>query len=318
MAVPSTASTVAAPDPKDLDKLTEAPQMAAKEPVGQTEADVEHLEKLRDDALMQVTRQAAKSIKFNNRLERRHALTDPEGAKRRQDAVQTEYERLVAQEKAFAEAQQRAAEWIAPDTVEGRTDEVFIRLQPPVEQRKYTIHIRALGEIDDGFIMLFEDPPDPDDPKLGRVGESERFGTKNRVRVKEIERESGKTSGEITYLGYKDWGPLRLHPGDYVAVVVDMNDGQLAQESFSIVPDWDEDGKSDQVEGAKPTDAPERAGGEEERAAAQEQQVTRQRAKAVGREGPEAPKSDAKTTTTPEQKKAQKETPEARASKKGS
>lgn len=330
-----------APDPKDLDKLTEAPQMAAKEPVGQTEADVEHLNQLREDALMQMTRQAAKSIKFNERLERRHAVKEPVETARRLDVEKSEAERLVLQEKAAAEAAERAAKWIAPDKVKGRTDEVTLVLNPPEEQRKMTIHLRALGEVDDGYIMVFEDPADPADPKLGRIAESERFGTKNRVRVEEIDSKTGKTSGEVTYLGYKDFGPLRMNPGDYVAVVVDMDDGVLAKESFSIVPDWDQDNKSDQVYGVR---APKHSttepkaektpqseaiakavkrgeepavstSNEAERAAMQETQVARDKAKSAGIDVPPAPASDAKPELTKEQKAAAKDTPEARAQK---
>ena len=337
-------ATVAPPDEKDVDKLAKAPQMAAKEPIGtvMSDEDVEHFDKLREDALTQLTRQAAKTIKFTNRLDRRYKARDPEAVARRMDSDERERERLIAQEKAFAEAQERAAEWVAPDAVKGRTNKVFLRLQPPVEQRKMTIHIRALGEVDDGFIMIFEDPPREDDPKLGRVGESERFGTKNRVRVEKIDRETGKTEGEVTYLGYKDFGPLRMHPGDYVAVVVDMDDGVLAQENFTILPDWDQDGQSDQVVGVrspKPDVAPAKekkspkeeaiakaqkrgedtaltsASNEETRAAQAEQQVARERAKAAGEDIPPAPGSGAKPELTAEQKKALKDTPEARASK---
>jgi len=329
----------AVPDPDDIDKLTKPAPMAAKEPVGQTNADVEHLEKLRDDALTALTRLAARDIKFANRLERRHAVSDPLGTASRQDVAEREQERLRAQLKAAAEADERAAEWVAPDAVKGRTDKVFLRLQPPVEQRKMTIQVRALGEIDDGFIMIFEDPPAPDDPKLGRVAESERFGTKNKVRVEEIDRQTGKTKGEISYLGYKDFGPLRMNAGDYVAVVVDMDDGVLAQENFSIVPDYDLDNKSDQVYGVR---APSRTGkksgktpreqslekaekrgeqptgpasSEPERAALQEEQVARTTAKSAGEDMPPPPETDTKPVESKELKAATADTPEARATK---
>lgn len=334
-------ATVAPPDDKELDKLTEPQQMAAKEPIGTvvSDEDIERMKKLREDAEMQLRRQNAKSVKFEKRLERRYAARDPEGVARLTDTIEHERERLIAQEKAFAEAQERAAEWIAPDAVKGRTDKVFLRLQPPVEQRKMTIQIRALGEIDDGFIMVFEDPAQPDDPKLGRVAESERFGTKNRVRA-EID-DKGKIKGEVTHLGYKDFGPLRMQPGDYTAVVVDMNDKVLASEDFTILPDWDQDGQSDQVEGvrspkpvkaSKETKSPRQesidkarkrgqdealieSSNEEERAAMAEEQVARQKAKAAGEDIPPPPGSGAPDELTAEQKKAQKNTPEARASK---
>jgi hypothetical protein len=195
--------------------------------------------------------------------------------------------------------------------------------------------------------MVFEDPADPKDAKLGRVAESERFGTKNRVRVK-LDEKTGMPVGDDsddknveTHLGYKDFGPLRMNPGDYIAVVVDMDDGVLAKESFSIVPDWDQDNKSDQVYGvrapkhsttepkAEKTPASEAlakavkrgedpavsASNEAERAAMQETQVAREAAKSAGHDVPPAPASDAKPVETKEEKAAKKDTPEARAQK---
>ena len=227
-----TATTV--PDEKDIDKLAEPQRMAAKEPVGQTNADVEHLNQLREDALTQLTRLAARDLKFEQRLQRRHEKKDPEGAKAIAEVADHERERLRDQEKAAAAAEERKLEMQSEYRVDGRTDKVELIVTTPKEQRKRSIHLRSVGQVEDGFIMVFKAKPNKNDPKEGRVAESERFGTKNRVRVKEIDPTTGKTKGEESYLGIKDFGPLTLPDGDYNAVVVDMDDGVLAKESFTI------------------------------------------------------------------------------------
>lgn len=314
----------------------ETPPVAAKEPVG-TFVDDENLKKVREDANEAVKRVTHRDEKFLQRLDRRHAAKDgPEAVEKVADVRKREAERRSDQEKAASEAAERASRWIAPDEYKGRMDHVEISLYPEEKARKMTIAIRALGEVPDGFIMILEDPADPADPKQGRVYESARFGTKNKVRINEVDPKTQLGKGEHTHPGYFDTGPIRMHPGSYRAVVVDTEDKVLAEEKFEIVPDWDEDGQSDQVVGVRApknltTDKPsrtqpreqsqakaKRAGrvlsvGEAEalRAARGEAQVARTAARSAGDDVPAQP--GGKPKLTPEERKALKDTPEGRA-----
>lgn len=327
-------------EPKAPNIGDEEPQMAAKESIGETDSDAAHTEELRLAAEAQQARLARKDEKFVERLERRQAVRDGQEAMDSLSEVRkSEAERLADQEKAFAAAQERAKAWIAPEPTDGRLTTVKLILHPEEKARKMTIHLRALGEVPDGFIMVFEDPFDPTDLKQGRVAESERFGTKNRVRIKEFD-DKGHPKGEITHPGYKDFGPLRMNPGDYKAVVVDMEDKVLAEESFTILPDWDEDGESDQVKGIrspqrlksakdepkspreqsieKAVDRGEKDGTgvsvsmtEEMRASQAAEQLARIAAKSAGEDVPPAPASDTPKLSA-EEKKTRKDSPEGR------
>jgi hypothetical protein len=312
------------------------PQQAAKESVGNMDVDMSHLEEMREAAEAQQARLGRKNDKFLERLDRRHALRDGEDAVKDQaDVRKREAKRLADQQDAFEKAQERARQWIAPEPVKGRMKGVKLLLHPEEKVRKHTIHLRALGEVPDGFIMVFEDPADPADLKQGRIAESERFGTKNRVRIDEVDPKTGKVSGEHTHPGYKDFGPLRLNPGSYRAVVVTTDDKVLAEEKFEIVPDWNEDGQSDQVTGtrapkyltSKPEakDSPRESSiakvdpeklsltqSEEQRAAMAAEQVARDAAKSAGEDVPPAPSSDGIKTDS-ETKEVRKDSPEGRA-----
>jgi hypothetical protein len=337
--VATTTSQDATTKAKAPDIGDDEPQMAAKDGADVTDTDVAHTEELRLAAEAQIARLSRKNEKFFDRLDRRHALRDGPAASEAADVRAQEAERLAAQEKAFAEAQERAHAWVEPMVVEGRMKDVKLLLHPEEKVRKMTIHLRALGEVPDGFIMVFEDPFDPTDLKQGRIAESERFGTKNRVRVKEFD-DKGQPKGEITYPGYKDFGPLRMQAGKYRAVVVTTKDEVLAEESFTILPDWDEDGESDQVAGVrapKYIDAPKETKSpkeesiekaikrgekdgtaasvtmtEEQRAAAAAEQQARIAAKSAGEDVPPAPASETPKLSADE-KKARKDSPEGRA-----
>lgn len=317
----------------------EEPQMAAKETIGEVDSDTEHTTELREAAEAQQARLGRKNETFFQRLDRRHALRDgPDATAEQADVRKREAERLAEQEKAAAEAAERVKQWIAPEPVEGRMTEVKLLLHPEEKVRKMTIHLRALGEVADGFIMVFEDPADPADLKQGRVAESERFGTKNRVRA-ELDPKTGLPGKEITHPGYKDFGPLRMPPGSYRAVVVTTKDEVLAEETFKIIPDWNEDGLSDQVTGTRPpkyltsetkTTTPreesidkavkdgEKDGvgvsvslTETQRAAAGAEQAARATAKLGGDDVPMAPGGKPKLSA--EDKKARADSPEGRA-----
>lgn len=316
----------------------EEPQMAAKESIGDVDSDPKRTAELREAAEAQQARLGRKNDTFLERLDRRHALRDgTDAVNETADVRKREAERLAEQEKAFAEAQERARQWVAPTPVKGRMKDVKLLLHPEEKARKMTIHLRALGEVPDGFIMVFEDPSDPADLKQGRIAESERFGTKNRVRA-ELD-DKGEVTGEVTHPGYKDFGPLRMTPGDYRAVVVTTKDEVLAEETFTILPDWNEDGMSDQVTGtrapkylttadkdttpreesiAKAVKDGEKDGTgvsvamtEAQRAAHGEEQLARNQAKATGDDVPPAPGGKPKLSS--EEKKARDESPEGRA-----
>jgi hypothetical protein len=295
----------------------EEPQMAAKE--SSVVVDDAHLKELRDAAEAELERRVAKDTKVAERLDRRHAVRDGEEAVAVQADVRVkETERRKEQEEAHKAAQERAAQWIAPDPVKGRMKDVELILHPEEKVRKMTIQIRVLGEVPDGYVMIFEEPFDKYDLKQGRIAESPRFGTKNRVRVADVDPETGKTKGEITHPGYFDFGPLRMNPGKYRAVVVDTDDDVLAEETFEIVPDWDEDGQSDQVVGVhagtkKAGQIGEPKKGEAARAAKGQEQVAREAAKAAGTEVPPAPGDGSAPKLTAEEKQARKDSPEGRA-----
>lgn len=285
-------------------------QMAAKESIGVTDSDVAHTDELRDAAEAQLARIARKSEKFADRLDRRHAVRDGTDAIDAQTEIRkSEAKRLEDQQVAFEAAQERAAEWVAPEPVKGRTSKVELRLHPEPKVRRFTIQLRAIGEISEGFIMVFEDPMDPNDLKQGRIAESERFGTKNRVRVDEFD-DKGNAKGEVTHPGYKDWGPLRLPKGKYKAVVVTVDDKILAEESFEILGAVPEAGVD--ALGVPDTDDGGMGESEMERAAMAEQQLAHITAKAAGvDEIPPPPKgSDAKGPSK-DDKAARADSPDA-------
>lgn len=305
-------ATKTAEDPKAKapDIGDDEPQMAAKEAIGVTDSDVEHADELRMAAEAQLARLGRKSATFADRLDRRHAVRDGQDAVDAQaDVRKSEAQRLEDQTKAFDAAQERAKEWIAPEPVKGRTTKVQIVLHPDdVTHRRFTIHIRALGEISEGFIIVFEDPHDPTDLKMGRIAESERFGTKNRVRVAEFD-DKGNPKGEITHLGYKDFGPLRLPKGKYKAVVALTDDTVLAEEGFEILGDVPKDGYD--AMGVPDTDDGGVGESEAERAAMGEQALARTTAKLAGADDiPDAP-SSGKAKLNKDEKAARADSPDA-------
>jgi hypothetical protein len=180
--------------------------------------------------------QNAKDINNENRLLDRQARVDGKeamdvlrgtNAKLREDAA--------AGLKAHEMAQARAKEWTDPMPVEGRMTDVKIILHPEdPAQRVASIHIRVLGEVDDGYITVYRDGSDAKEVKQGRIAESPRFGTKNKVVAKSINAKTGLAEGEITHPGYFDWPPLRLNPGNYTIKVVTTAGKEVAKGAFKI------------------------------------------------------------------------------------
>lgn len=187
--------------------------------------------------------QQAPNLDFENRLLDRQARRDGDEAV---DALKATNQKLredaAAAEAAHTMAQARARAWVAPTPIDGRSDEVSIVLHPedPAE-RIATIHIRVLGEVSDGFVTVYRDGADKNEVKEGRVAESPRFGTKNRVYAKGINEKTGLAEGEVTHPGYFDWPPLRLSPGKYTAVVATTAGEELAKKSFVITGESSED-----------------------------------------------------------------------------
>lgn len=198
--------------------------------------------------------------------------------------------------EAFRQAQERASQWIAPEPVAGamKPGDVSIVLGTPVRDRKHSMHIRVVGEVENGFVRLY-DTKLKDDIKQGRVGESPQFGTKNKIRVVETDDKGNATKVE-TRPGYLDWGPIRLNPGEYEVSVEGWGGEILAADRFKIEPDADGDGASDQ----DPEDLPVELRGEKgadplrKIAAMADQQFARQQTKAETGEvlpAPKAPKA---------------------------
>src|SRR5689334_6100007 len=97
----------------------EEPQMAAKEAVGVI-GESDNLKEIADAADEMLARRDAKNEKVAQRLERRQATKDgPESVERLADVRKHESERRAEQEEAYKAAQERAAQWIAPDPVKG-------------------------------------------------------------------------------------------------------------------------------------------------------------------------------------------------------
>jgi hypothetical protein len=223
---------------KETDKAAEQVQAAATSgPGGTSEADVQKMKDDADAAQKALALQSAGDKDFANRLLDRQARRDGEEA---MDALRGTTEKLqldsAAGEEAHKMAQARAALWTAPNPIEGKSDGVSIVLHPedPAE-RIATIHIRVLGEVQpDGFVTVYRDGADKNEVKEGRVAESPRFGTKNRVYAKGVNKDTGLPEGEVTYPGYFDWPPLRLNPGDYTAVVTTTAGKELATAKFTI------------------------------------------------------------------------------------
>jgi hypothetical protein len=224
----------AAVDPK--------PAAATDGPGGPSGADVE---KMKADAAAgekAFAIQQAPNADFENRLYDRQARQDGQEA---MDALRGTNDALrlqaAAGEAAHKMAQARATEWTAPTPIEGRSDKVEIVFHPEdPRERIATIHIRVLGEVNDGFVTVYRDGDHKNEVKQGRVAESPRFGTKNRVYAKGVDK-NGLAEGEVTHPGYLDWGPLRLNPGDYTAVVTTTAGKELATDKFTITGAASED-----------------------------------------------------------------------------
>lgn len=223
---------------EDLTKeAANVPQMAATDgPDLANQDQIDHQKELYDAGEHAFALQNAKDINNENRLLDRQARVDgPEAmdalkgtnAKLREDAA--------SGLKAHEMAQARAKEWTDPEPVEGRMTDVKIILHPEdPAQRVASIHIRILGEVDDGYITVYRDGSDKNEVKQGRIAESPRFGTKNHVVAKGIDPKTGLASGEITHPGYFDWPPLRLNPGNYTIKVTSTSGKEVAKGAFKI------------------------------------------------------------------------------------
>lgn len=223
---------------EEAQKAAEDPTPAAATdgPDGPSPEDVEKIEDDAEMARKAMEAQQAPNLDFENRLLDRQARRDGEDAV---EALKSTNQKLredsAAAQAAADAAAARTTWWVGPEPVDGRTDEVKIALHPedPAE-RVATIHVRVLGEVNDGFVTVYRDNADPDEVKEGRVAESPRFGTKNRVYAKGVNPKTQLAEGEETHLGYFDFGPLRLDPGDYTAVVATTGGDELDRAKFTI------------------------------------------------------------------------------------
>ena len=142
--------------------------------------------------------------------------------------------------KAVELQNERMLDRLTPRRIDGLVrsmEQVELEIEPlDVNQRRFTANVIVHGEIDDGYLVIrtTDEERIPGDYKKGRVYESPRFGTKNRLRT--TTDADGKTV-EYTDLGKFQTTPIRLAPGNYTVVLETTGGKKVATADFTLLGD---------------------------------------------------------------------------------